>query len=61
MFGGIFSRANARVGALVIPGLGLLLFITGILDGTITVIGVGVAFALAVGINILSGGGIGGR
>lgn len=61
MFGGIFSRANARVGALVIPGVGLLLFITGILDGTITVVGIGVAFALAVGINILSGSGIGGR
>jgi hypothetical protein len=51
---GIFSRANARIGALVLPGIALMLYITGILDGAVTVGAIGVAFAVAVGLNIIS-------
>jgi len=51
---GIFSRANSRIGALVLPGIALMLYITGILDGAVTVGAIGVAFAVAVGLNIIS-------
>lgn len=51
--GGIFSRANARIGALVIPAVALMLNLTGILSGVVTLASVGVAFAIAVGINLV--------
>jgi len=51
---GIFSRANARIGALVLPGIALMLYITGVLDGVLTVASIGVAFAIAVGLNLIS-------
>jgi hypothetical protein len=56
VFAGIFSRANARIGALVIPGVALFLFIIGMLDGVVTVATVAFAFAVAVGVNILDSG-----
>jgi len=51
---GIFSRANARIGALVLPGIALMLYITGILDGVVTIGAIAVAFAIAVGLNLIS-------
>jgi len=54
---GIFSRANARIGAIVLPGVGLLLYTIGILDGAVTVFSIAVAFALAIAINLISGSG----
>jgi len=51
--GGIFSRANARIGALVIPAVALMLNLTGILSGVVTLASVGVAFAIAVGVNLV--------
>jgi hypothetical protein len=57
VIGGIFSRANARIGAIVLPGVGLLLYTIGILDGAVTVFSIAVAFALAIAINLISGSG----
>jgi len=57
VIGGIFSRANARIGAIILPGVGLLLYTIGILDGAVTVFSIGVAFALAIAINLISGSG----
>jgi len=54
---GIFSRGNARIGAIVLPGVGLLLYTIGILDGAVTVFSIAVAFALAIAINLISGSG----
>jgi hypothetical protein len=54
VFGGVFSVANARIGAVAIPGVALLLNLTGILDGVVTVAAVGATFAVAVGANIVS-------
>jgi hypothetical protein len=53
VIGGVFSRANARIGALIIPGVALLLNLTGIMSGVVTLASVGVAFAVAVGINVV--------
>lgn len=53
VIGGIFSTANARIGALVIPGVALALNVTGILDGVVTIASVGLAFGVAVGINLI--------
>jgi len=57
VIGGIFSRANARIGAIILPGVGLLLYTIGILDGAVTVFSIAVAFALAIAINLISGSG----
>jgi len=55
VLGGIFSVANARIGALIIPGAALALNLTGILTTVVTTTSVGLAFAVAVGINIVRG------
>ena len=55
VLGGIFSVANARIGALIIPGAALALNLTGILTTVVTTTSVGLAFAVAVGINIIRG------
>lgn len=57
VLGGIFSVANARIGALIIPGAALALNLTGILTTVVTTTSVGLAFAVAVGINIIRGSG----
>jgi len=54
---GIFSRANARIGAIILPGIALMLYMIGVLDGVLTVASIGVAFAIAVAINLISGSG----
>jgi hypothetical protein len=53
IFAGIFSRGNATIGALVIPGVALLLFIIGVLDGVVTIATITFAFAIALGVTIL--------
>jgi hypothetical protein len=53
IFAGIFSRGNATIGALVIPGVALLLYIIGLLDGVVTVATITFAFAIAIGVTIL--------
>lgn len=57
VLGGVFSVANARIGALVIPGAALALNLTGILSTVVTTTSIGLAFAVAVGINIIRGSG----
>jgi hypothetical protein len=60
ILGGVFSTANARIGALVIPGVALVLFQTGVLSGVVTVFSVTLAFAVAVAWNLVVVSGPGG-
>jgi|AKVG01.1.fsa_nt_gi hypothetical protein len=53
VLGGVFSVANARIGAVLIPGVALLLNLGGVIDTVVTTGAVGFAFAIAVGINII--------
>jgi hypothetical protein len=46
--GGLFSRRNAAVGAVVVPALAGALFLVGFLNGIVT--GAAVAFALTIGV-----------
>jgi hypothetical protein len=46
--GGLFSRRNAAVGAIVVPALAGTLFLVGFLNGVVT--GAAVAFALTIGV-----------
>jgi hypothetical protein len=55
VLGGVFSVRNARVGAIVIPGVALVLYMTGFLSGVLTVTSIAFAFVLAVGYNIVTG------
>jgi hypothetical protein len=55
VMGGIFSVGNARIGALIIPGAALTLYMIGFLDGVVTIFGVAVAFSIGVAINLLAG------
>jgi len=55
VLGGVFSVRNARVGAIVIPGVALVLYMTGFLGGVLTVTSIAFAFVLAVGYNIVTG------
>jgi hypothetical protein len=54
--GSLFSVRNARIGALVIPGVALLLNLVGILDGVVTLASVGLAFSIGIGVNLISNG-----
>jgi len=54
--GSLFSVRNARIGALVIPGIGLMLNLVGILDGVVTLASVGLAFSIGIGVNLISNG-----
>jgi hypothetical protein len=51
---GVFSLGNARIGALIIPGVALLLFQIGLLSGAVSLASIGLAFAVAVGFNLAS-------
>jgi hypothetical protein len=50
---GIFSVANAKVGAIIVPGVAGLLFITGILSSAMTGLAIAVAFTLGIAYNIV--------
>lgn len=50
----LFSVRNARIGALVIPGIALMLNLVGILDGVVTLAAVGLAFSIGIGVNLIS-------
>ena len=54
--GSLFSVRNARIGALVIPGIALMLNLVGILDGIVTLASVGLAFSIGIGVNLISNG-----
>jgi len=54
VLGGVFSVGNAKIGAVLIPGVALILTIGGILNTVVAPAAVGLAFAVAVGINISS-------
>jgi hypothetical protein len=54
---GVFSVGNARIGALIIPGVALLLFQIGFLTGATSLLGIGIAFSVAVGYNLVQNSG----
>jgi hypothetical protein len=54
VLGGVFSVGNAKIGAVLIPGVALILTIGGVLNTVVAPAAVGLAFAVAVGINIVS-------
>jgi len=54
VLGGVFSVGNARIGAVLIPGVALVLTLGGILNTVVAPAAVGLAFAIAVGINIIN-------
>jgi len=53
---GIFSVGNARIGAVVLPGVAGLLYVTGILNGAITLLAIGMALTVGVLVNLAFGG-----
>ncbi|MEF8939624.1 MAG: hypothetical protein V5A22_07235 [Salinivenus sp.] len=55
---GLFSVGNARIGALIIPGAAFALYQLGWLTGTTSVLGIALAFSVAVAYNLVqtSGG-----
>lgn len=57
VLGGLFSVGNARIGALIIPGVALLLFQIGFLTGATSLLGIGIAFSVAVAYNIAQNSG----
>jgi len=50
---GAFSFNNARIGALVLPGLALLLWQLGFLSAQVSLLGIAVAFSVAVLYNLV--------
>lgn len=55
VLGGVFSVRNARIGAIIIPGVALVLYMTGFLSGVLTVTSIAFAFVLAIAYNIVTG------
>jgi hypothetical protein len=53
---GIFSVANARIGAVVLPAVAGLLYVTGILNGAISLLAIGMALTVGVLVNLAFGG-----
>jgi hypothetical protein len=52
---GIFSVANARVGAIVLPGIAGVLYLTGFMTGVTTILGIALAFTVGVAVNLVQG------
>ncbi|MDR9445948.1 MAG: hypothetical protein RI544_07435 [Haloquadratum sp.] len=50
---GIFSVANAKIGAIIVPAVAGLLFITGILSSAMTGLSIAVAFTIGIAYNII--------
>jgi len=50
---GIFSVANAKIGAIIVPAVAGLLFITGILSGAVTGLSIAVAFSIGIAYNMV--------
>ena len=46
---GAFSVANARIGAIILPGVALLMWMIGFLDGVVTLASIALAMTIAVG------------
>jgi len=58
VLGGVFSVGNARIGALIIPGAALLLYQLGFLTGATSLLGIGLAFSIAVAYNLVQTSGV---
>jgi len=52
---GIFSVANARVGAIILPGIAGVLYLTGFMTGVTSILGIALAFTVGVAINLVQG------
>jgi hypothetical protein len=50
--GGLFSVGNARIGALVVPSAAFVLHLSGLISAVASAGSIGLAFALAVAINL---------
>ena len=53
---GVFSVRNARIGAIIIPGVAALLYSIGFLTGVATILGIALAMVLAIGYNLAFAG-----
>jgi len=56
VLGGIFSVANARIGAIMIPGVAALLYAIGFISGFATILGISLAMVLGIGYNLAFAG-----
>jgi len=56
VLGGVFSVRNARIGAIIIPGVAALLYSIGFLTGVATILGIALAMVLAIGYNLAFAG-----
>jgi hypothetical protein len=53
---GVFSVRNARIGAIIIPGVAALLYSIGFLSGVATILGIALAMVLAIAYNLAFAG-----
>jgi len=56
VLGGVFSVANARIGAIIIPGVAGLLYAIGFISGAATILGISLAMVLGVAYNLAFAG-----
>jgi len=56
VLGGIFSVANARIGAIMIPGVAALLYAIGFISGFATILGISLAMVLGIAYNLAFAG-----
>jgi hypothetical protein len=53
---GVFSVANARIGAIMIPGVAAMLYAIGFIDGFATILGISLAMVLGIAFNLAFAG-----
>jgi len=56
VLGGVFSVRNARIGAIIIPGVAAILYSIGFLTGVATILGIALAMVLAIAYNLAFAG-----
>jgi hypothetical protein len=56
VLGGIFSFRNARIGAIIIPGVAAMLYAIGFITGAATILGIALAMVLGVAFNLAFAG-----
>ena len=56
VLGGIFSVANARIGAIIIPGVAAMLYAIGFISGFATILGISLAMVLGIAYNLAFAG-----
>jgi len=56
VLGGVFSFRNARIGAIIIPGVAAMLYAIGFITGAATILGIALAMVLGVAFNLAFAG-----